>query len=289
MRAGLELSLSAGTRDAGSLAYRTVTAPSDALPLLRLVWADRDLLPEAPIVVSAYPARIGQPRDAVLIDSYLNPSVARRALQLAATEGREPILVGQPLLVARVVLEARTDPLPPHLTIITGGYVTPRSLRAAMHSWCRTCGCEARFLQMYGLVEADAACLLAVCPDSAPTAYVPRPGVRARVVHGFLELQVDGHPCWDDEWCQTGDHASTLPGGALDIPGTPRADLETLSALDGWSVQRWERRTGYRVGTRGGTGWLVRPGVVDLERDEVRLDSLDLDPTGLWHAKPDWS
>jgi hypothetical protein len=285
MRAGLELSLSAGTRDPGSLACRTVTAPSDALPLLRLVWADRDLLPGAP----AYPARIGQPRDAVLIDSYLSSSVARRALRLAATEGREPILVGQPLLVARVILDACTAPLPPHLTIITGGYATPQSLRAAMRSWCRSAGCEARFLEMYGLVEADAACLLAVCAESAPATYVPRPGVQARVVRGFLELMIEGHPQWDQQWCQTGDHAIALPGGGLAIPGTPRASLETLAALDGWSVQRWERRTGYRAGRAEGARWIVRPGVADLEPDEITLGSMALDPTGLWHGKPDWS
>jgi hypothetical protein len=250
---GQLLSYSAGSTQTGPDGFRTVNRAG--LPLVTLL---RQRFPTTmagfgarlPLVLNAYPASVGFPTDGLLVDSYLSPRTASRALQLAAREDMPVLLLGQSLFIAELLRRHRAQGFawPDALVALVGGYYTPLSLEAAMRAGLDGTGASLAFVHGYGVAEVEAGMLLASERNTAgELRYLPRGAdVHVSTPGGRLHLALqdaDGKPRAAP--FDTGDEAVADGEAWLIRNGSTRLHPDTLAMLEGWSAADWQRCTGY--------------------------------------------
>lgn len=264
LRRGDVLSYSSGSTNDGPDGFRVVMRagqPAGSAVLSAIVERWPELLAvlggaSPPMFLNAYPATIGRFESGVVVDSYLSPKTASRALQLAHREGLPVVFMAQPLFAAECLrhhLDAGR-PLPPSLVFGVGGYPLLRSLEAALRGWCAES--DLHILHFYGLAEIDAAMLLG--RDRLPSGaivYFPRRDVRAEARDGILHISRQEDDGGWTPMVRTGDAAAQEGDGFVFPQAAGRADGAFLQALEAWDEAAWRRRTGYIA--RGEDGQLV--------------------------------
>ncbi len=222
-----------------------------------------------PLVLNGYPAATGDYSFGVQVDSYLSLPVARRALGLAREEGMCAIVLAQPLWLADLVVTVTAPEvdavLPERMIAATGGYPLPASLERFLEDACRAGGCDLRILQLYGVAELDAACLLGRARDECGrTVFVPRADIAVSVVDGGLHLARRFEEGWSEP-VGTGDRCLPVGGdlgdGLVLLHGS-RVLTEPWAVLESWDAEGWRRHTGYLRRADDGLRAQTRKGVV---------------------------
>ncbi len=253
LSAGDLLSYSAGSTQTGPDGFRKVNRGGLSLTAtVRRHWPQL-LAPfggRTPLVINAYPATIGFPTDGAMVDCYLSPRTASRALQLAAREDMPVILMCQSLFLAELLFRhvAQGFALPNAVMAIAGGYCTPHSLHAALTQLLATRGIPFTLLQGYGVAEVEAGMLWGVDYDAqGRVIYRPRGAdIHAQVIDGRLHLALqDASGKLLNEPFDTGDDAIISGGDILISNARSRLTPAVMQELESWDLDAWRRRTGY--------------------------------------------
>lgn len=252
-RGGEMLSYSAGSTQTGPDGFRKVDR--NGLPLCGLL---QRLFPSVaasfagrlPLVLNAYPASVGFPTDGLLVDCYLSFRTASRALQLAAREQMPVLILGQSLYIAELLHRhcALGFALPDSLVALVGGYYTPQSLERAMQTWLAGRGVRISFVHGYGAAEVEAGMLLATERSAdGSLRYFPRGAdIAISLVEGRLHLALktpDGS--LRAAPFDTGDLASADGEAWIIRNAESRLSAQVITALESWTPEDWQRRTGY--------------------------------------------
>ena len=301
LMAGDILSYSAGTTQRGPDGFRFlrragVRVGADMLGAVAGRWPDliEWLGDEPPLVLNGYPAATGDFSFGIQVDCYLSVPVALRALRLARRERLTVIVLAQPLWVAELLVQARAagDAMPANLILALGGYPLPRSLERAYERWCGDAGTRVAIIQLYGVAELDAGCLLGRERDgSERVIFYPRPDVRVGLDEGELVLSIGSDESgWGDP-VRTGDRAEFVGApedGGLIVPVGTRVNQGVASELESWADDSWERRTGYLRRDGDALRAQLRAGVdaaVELEEDHYDFAR---HTRASYLTKPDW-
>lgn len=288
------LSYSAGSTQTGPDGYRSLRKGPDLIALVER-WPDiaEPMRGRTPLVINAYPAALGRFEDATYVDTYLSPKTASRALQLSAREGLPSFLLGQPLLVAEILLRhtAARMPLPDLLVLFVGGYALPASLARALKEALRERGYGDVRLEIvcgYGAAEVDAGMLFGRPGPDGEVVYAPRgPDVIAEISpEGELTLGLVGPAGPILSGFGTGDRVETVAGGLRVVNAASRMHPDTASALASWTAADWARRTGYL--SRASGRIQLREGVLPEHPAEMSYHAFAEAFGGVWLAKPDW-
>lgn len=298
LRPGDILSYSGGSSQTGPDGYRfarraTGARGVDLVGAVRARWPDLESLGRAPLMfINAYPAHIGDFKQGVQVDTYLNPRTADRALALAARENLTAVLLAQPLFAAELLLPERTrsSPLPTSLVLWVGGYALPASLHRSLTEAATLRGSALEIVQFYGAAEVDAGCLIGRELDrDGQVIYFLRGGdVRAELRDEFLYLQCrDASGAWSEPF-DTGDRARDYDEGFVLVRDPARVAPEVWSELDRWTIPLWRRRTGYVECTSEGLNLQLRQGYVVTEPNERDYYDFCSRTSMSWLAKPRW-
>jgi hypothetical protein len=296
LTAGDLLSYSAGSTQTGPDGFRKVNRGGLSLTaIVRANWPHL-LAPfgnRTPLVINAYPATIGFPTDGVMVDCYLSPRTASRALQLAAREDMPVILMCQSLFLAELLFRhvAQNLPLPNAVMAIAGGYCTPHSLHAALTQLLAARGIPFTLLQGYGVAEVEAGMLWGVDYDAqGRVIYRPRgPDIHAGIIDGRLHLALkDAQGTLLGAPFDTGDDAVIAGNDILISNARSRLSPAVMQELESWDFDAWRRRTGYLGRSDGRLAFQLREGEGVQDEREVG-HYLFGDRFGFsWLNKPRW-
>ncbi|HEY0913948.1 MAG TPA: hypothetical protein VGE22_03665 [Solimonas sp.] len=296
LSAGDLLSYSAGSTQTGPDGFRKVNRGGLSLTaIVRAHWPHL-LAPfggRTPLVINAYPATIGFPTDGAMVDCYLSPRTASRALQLAAREDMPVILMCQSLFLAELLFRhvAQGFALPNAVMAIAGGYCTPHSLHASLTQLLAAHGVPFTLLQGYGVAEVEAGMLWGVDYDAqGRVIYRPRgPDIHAQTIDGRLHLALkDASGKLLNEPFDTGDDATISGGDILISNARSRLTPAVMQELESWDLNAWRRRTGYLGRHDGSLLFQLREGEQPADGRELG-HYLFGDRFGFsWLNKPRW-
>lgn len=243
--AGSILSYSAGSTSLDPYKFRIVNTEDDRLgdivacfPQLRA-----SLGYGTPLVINCYPATLGIPSRATLVDTYLKPENFIRALSLAAGEDSTAIVCGQPLAVAQLITDylATDKPFPNRVIFALGGYPCPRSLERMIRTKTEERGGTCTILFAYGVAEIDYGFLVGMDRDLSGS-------VLYRCVTKSLLPQVSGDGTLvvqvEDKLISTGDKALLVDDHFV-VSNPERFNPLVLAELDTWTIDDWLVRTGH--------------------------------------------
>lgn len=281
------LSFSSGTDSEDPFRYRIVRPVRGLLPAVSIHAPGlvRRLHERPPLVIQAYPATLGLSGLGPLVDTYLNPHTACRALDLAVACGRDALVCATPLMAAHIlrVHIQRQAALPGNIILALGGYPLPLSLERALRSWCGSSGAEVSIVQFYGQSEIDSALLFSLKRDQDGNAlYHPREGVRIHQADGATVIELEGSAFEAD------DEFSHSPGGWI-VRNTMRWRREALDTIEQWSERQWRRRTGY-MAREVQVPWRcqLREGECAESEDEIGHFAFCERYGMAWYRKPAW-
>ena len=286
------ISFSAGDRPSGDCDFRTIRPGNDRLAqVLQRMPQLQEAFLRVPLVVNCYPASLGNFASAVTCDTYQRPSIFHRALLLAASRQMTAVVLGQPLLVAELLLQhvSRQLALPDPLIVCVGGYFCPCSLESFLRRLLDRKGVVHYFLHAYGVAEVDFAIFVGERNSgSQPLFHHVANHVEVRMES--TGLQLGRSPVSVHGWHETGDFAEAQSEGLSIIPGK-RLHPEARDVLESWSDGDWCRRTGYIASDCGKTRFQLRTcaQVVSNSPEEVEYyEYLRLFGRS-FPEKPDWS
>jgi hypothetical protein len=282
------LSFSAGPSRPDDRAYRLVTV-SAAQRLDRLARLCPEVGPIDParlMVINAYPASTILPTDVLFVDTYLRPATFVRALEYAGRHEALPVLIAQPLMAARLLLEARTSRALSRLVILLGGYPCPLTLERWLAGRAREAGMAATIAHLFGVAEIEAGLLAGRrAPDGLvhyqpfAAGYTPRLDEAGRLAFARS----------DGACLRTEDFARSTGRTWLLTPNPRRYDQSVLAAFETWSAGDWTRRTGFVRYASESPVWQLRPGHDPEVRGEMEHFAFARSTGMSWLDKPDWS
>jgi hypothetical protein len=245
-----------------------------------------------PIVISVYPATLGLFDDALCIDTYQRPANLSRGLNLAKSEDRPVMLLGQPLPMAELLLEhlQANRPMPAHLLMLIGGYECPRGLEACLRARLASAGVEHDVVHGYGTAEVAAGCLMGRRgPDGLLHYRLATASVAVQVRAGILWLRLQGT---DEPAVDTGDlaEAMTVDGhaGWRIQPSEVRVAQWVRETLDSWTAVDWHRYTGYLAKGPQGLRIQLRRGLTSERPEEVTFGRFQDEYEASFLDKPRW-
>ncbi|MEM9493957.1 MAG: hypothetical protein AAGC55_32720 [Myxococcota bacterium] len=267
------LSYSAGSTQISPMGFRKVQPRGGMMTGLARRWPDIvAALGSRPVLfINSYPATIGRLPTVITVDTYLNPRMLSRALQLGRVADHPVILTAQPLFIADALLGhiAAELALPATLMLWLGGYAMPESLERMLHTAVQPHVDHFSIVQYFGVAEVDAGCLMARERDhDGDPIYYPRDDVAVQLDDDALLLALR-----DDEGTpigagfRTGDKARPAGEGWV-IWNDQRYHPEIKAVLRGWTEAQWRRRTGY-VRRTDEALW------IQLRQDETPVESAD--------------
>lgn len=288
------LSYSSGSTNRDPHGFRITQKGGNLLGLIKMRWPAlvatfRDRMP---IVINTYPAHIGSFDFGVTVDSYLSYTTASRALHLASVEKLPVMLLGQSLYLAHLLFQHTRDghPMPDTILCGVGGYTTPRSLENALRDVCERHGTTMSMLHGYGVAEVDAAVLLAASrSEKGELLYERRsPDVEVNFTGTNLLLSLkapDGS--YIIERFPTGDQGRAVGENFL-VWNPERLNPQVEMLLEGWSVDDWQRRTGYiHYGQQ--LRFQLRKGVEAKSPIEMEFYDYARQYGHDWLFKPEWN
>lgn len=293
LEAGDILSYSAGSTQTGPDGYRKLHKGVSLLDAAAERWPDiREGHGERPILfINAYPATVGTFSSGITVDTYLSPRVLTRALQLGRVTDHPVVLLGQPLFLANA-LRAHVQAgyaLPATLMIWVGGYVTHRGVEALIERLVHPHVDRLKWVQFYGAAEVDAGCMMARDRnEDGELIYYPRKDVSVEIQDGELLLSFHnstGEKIKAD--FSTGDHAVPYEDGFL-ISNNRRLHPTVHRHLSGWSVEEWDRRTGYVQRNGEEIVTQLREGVEPQQANELGHFAYAERFGFSWLNKPNW-
>lgn len=289
------LSFSAGSSHTGPEGYRKLRKGADMFEPLRTRWPDlfTRITWRTPLLINAYPGVLGTFSVGVYVDTYLNPKTVSRALQLACVEAMPAVVLSQPVIVADMLFRhvAGGFPFPRTLVILTGGYVMPRSLEAALRRLVVDSGCEAcDILHAYGAAEVEAGCLLAMeRTEAGELVYYPR--------KTGVEVELDGEEILlsfsSPEGEKLVDRFRTGDSGRPDGEGFvlwnhSRLHPAVLEVLESWDANDWRRRTGILHHEGDRWQYQLREGYAPEAPEELGFFDFAKEHGFSWLDKPNW-
>jgi hypothetical protein len=285
------LSYSSGSEYRDPYGFRIAGRGGNLLGALKARWPHlvESFRDRMPIIINAYPAFIGTFDFGVTVDSYLSYTTASRALHLAHAEKLPVMLLGQPLFVAHLLNQhiAQGHPVPDAILLGMGGYPAPRSLEVFLEGLGKKVDCAVTFFYGYGVAEVDAAVLLAHRRNEANELVYELRGPDVEVTFEgdnlFLAVEKNGTKAPP---FKTGDQARLTPDGYV-ISNQERMHKDVTKILESWSVDDWERRTGY---LHYGMVFKVqlRKGAVAKQPYEVEFYEYAKELGHSWLFKPQW-
>lgn len=295
LKAGDVLSYSAGTSSNSPWGFRTIIPNTNSVAntILQNVPNFYELLEPAPILINCYPAPPAQSPWAILIDTYLSPKTAFRALALAAERKSAVVLAGQPLFLADLIYRAKAMnfSLPNSIVFACGGYPLPLSLERVLKIESDKMGCKKLiFLEFYGVAEIDQQLLVSFSRNqSGQAVYIPR-GPEITV-----SLTTDGailtfkHPTSGYVIAQglSEDIFQEYDKGFTIHPN--RISKIVAQLIDSWGLMEWERRTGYLALNNGKIIAQLRDGLVPQDVNECEYWCFSKEHQLNWLKKPNWN
>ncbi len=295
-RPGEVISFSAGTGQVSPDGYRVLRERSNVLAACAERWPHvlAVLAGRLPFLINAYPAPTGPFPFGLALHTYLSVRTAVRGLQLAVREDLAPIVVGQPLLLAEILIRYDEGgfPWPPNMLLATGGYPTPMSLEQLLRRLASSHGTNLEVLHLYGVAEVDAGCLLAV--ERTPAGeliYYPRgPDVGLEIAGEELLLSIrDDVPDRGVDRFRTGDLAR-CEGDGFVIWNPQRLSPEVAALLESWTEIDWRRRTGYLLRKEDGRSICqLRASVEPVDATEREYHEFARLAGVSWLVKPRWA
>ncbi len=274
--------------------YRAVRCRDLPSEMVALAPALAELLRNPPVIINAYPAPMPC-SGGTFVDTYLRPSSFAAGLRLASERGTTAIALGQPLLLAQLLVTTfmQMADSPSSIVLIVGGYQCPASLERFLRSRVNTIR---EVLHVYGAAEVGAAVLAGIRPSVRSRVVYRQADPRCRVVIqdgrlGFTggSEKSSGPDAGPDDVFWTGDSATVENGGLCISPGASRLDPRVDELLESWSDNEWTRCTG-AVAQRLGS-WFVqlREDCAPMTSHEVEHFEFARRFGFCWLDKPDWS
>lgn len=285
------ISFSAGDRSVDDCAFRIIRQGDDRLmQVIQHFPHLQSVLQTTPLIVNCYPAFLGRFASAVTCDTYLRHATFQRSLLLACKKAMPTIILGQPLVLADLLLchVAKQLSLPSALVICVGGYFCPKSLETHIRAVLTQNHISHVFLHAYGVAEVDFAVFVGerTC-NIHPLYRHVAPHVEYRTGPLGLELRLFSS---DDGWHSTGDLAENKWGGIEIVPGN-RLAPEVHAALEAWTGEDWTRRTGYIARGCDGLAFQLRQQCSDVIDSSYEIDywAFCRRFSRSFPEKPDWS
>lgn len=288
------LSYSSGSTNRDPHGFRITKRGGSLLGLIQSRWPQlvETFRGRMPIVINTYPANIGTFDFGVTVDSYLSYTTASRALHLASVEKLPVMLLGQSLYLAHLLFQHTRDghPMPDSILCGVGGYTTPRSLENTLRDTCERSGTHMTMLHGYGVAEVDAAVLMAATRTPKGELLYERrsPDVVVDFAGDNLLLSLrapDG--TYTIERFPTGDQGRAEGENFL-VWNHERLNPQVEMLLEGWSLDDWQRRTGYlHYGQQ--LRFQLRKGVEAKSPVEMEFYDYARQYGHDWLFKPEWN
>lgn len=291
---GTRISYSAGTTNLDPNRFRCIAENEDIIrEVLELDQKLRSIVADdkSPILINAYPSDLGIQNfpHGIFVETFCNVDTCLRALQLAALEDRNAIVVGQPIFIAEVFWKAELLGLamPGQIVVIGGGYYFPLSLEQYIqNSHSKS---NFYFVSFYGVAEIQSGLLFSNRrTDSGHQLFVPR-SPRISIVEvgaGFAFVLKDKsgqesiYPCEDK---------FEFRSDGILLANRNNLSVSTQQSLESWNGDCWARRTGRRLVTEMGEYWQLRENMETPSSDELPFYTFFERSKQSHFHKPHWS
>jgi hypothetical protein len=256
-----------GVNSAGSRPPDRLAAVATMLPAL-----GRLLDGECPLLVNAYPATLGSFPTAVRVDTHGREVLFAGAIALARRWSMPSCVLGQPFAIADALARLVRDqqPLPERVALGLGGYECPASLEAWLMARIGARVNELVVVHAYGCAEIDFACLVGT-RDRRLGAI----DYRMAVTDVVADVDASGNfvLARSSQRVETGDLGERSGSAWRITPGADRIPPDARAWLESWSIDDWDRRTGYVV--RRHDRWVAQLRVGEAHKSGDEQDHFD--------------